>query len=54
MTVQELIDELSKIKNKWKEVTAIHTSSDDEYKVIEIDEYEDDVTIWLNENISEQ
>ena len=49
MTVQELIDELNKIKDKQKKVLVIHTCGTDEFKIIQINEFENDVTIWTNE-----
>ena len=49
MTVQELIDELNKIKDKQKKVLVIHTCGTDEFKVVQINEFENDVTIWTNE-----
>ena len=49
MTVQELIDELNKIKDKQKKVLVIHTCGTDEFKIVQINEFENDVTIWTNE-----
>lgn len=49
MTVQELIDELNKIKDKQKETLVVHTYDTEEFKIVQINEFDNDVTIWTNE-----
>ena len=48
MTVQELIDKLMEIADKSKEVIIDNPYFDKEYfKIDEIENFEDDVTIWV-------
>lgn len=48
MTVQELIDELQKAEDKSKEVILDNPYSDKDYfKIDEIENFEDCVTIWI-------
>lgn len=48
MTVQELIDELMKVEDKSKGVVIDNPYFDKEYlEIDEIENFEDDVTIWV-------
>ena len=48
MTVQELIDKLMEIADKSKEVVINNPYFDKEYyEIDEIENFEDDVTIWI-------
>lgn len=49
MTVQELIDELNKIKDKQKKILVVHTYDTDEFEIVKIGEFDNDVTIWVDE-----
>ena len=48
LTVQDLIDELSKIKDKSKKVILDNPYSDRDYfEIDEVENFEDCVTIWI-------
>lgn len=48
MIVQELIDELLKVEDKSKRVFIDNPYFDKEYyEIDEIEDFEDDVTIWI-------
>ena len=48
MTVQELIDKLMEIADKSKEVVIDNPYFDKDYfEIDEIENFEDDVTIWI-------
>ena len=47
MTVQDLIDELTKIKDKSKKVILDNPYSDKDYfEIDEVEDFDEDVTIW--------
>lgn len=50
-TVQDLIDELNLIKDKTKNIIIDSVNFQDEYCTVnEVEEFDDDVYIWLNFN----